>query len=168
MFGVSAREALSMRDSNITPILLALLIAAAPATALAHGHGGGGHHGSGHPGGFAFVPVPIFAPRFGPPGAFVPGIGPPGAFVPVAPIVRWGPPDPFSRPWGGPGPPQVGVFGWPSPVGVVSPDMTRSEAARESDLDQQIGALPPPPPDAGAAPPGDSSSGEDDSGWQPL
>jgi hypothetical protein len=161
-----------MRDSSIPPILLALLIAAAPATALAHGHGGGGHHGSGSLGGFAFVP--IFAPRIGSPGGlgfvpiFTPGIGPPGAFVPVAPIRRWGPPDPLGGSWGGPGAPPVGIYGWPSPVGVAAPDMTRSEAARESDLDQQIGALPPPPPDAGAAHPGDSSSGEDDSGWQPL
>ncbi|HTY16094.1 MAG TPA: hypothetical protein VMH82_00050 [Myxococcota bacterium] len=146
-----------MRDAKIS-ILTALLIATSPAAALAHGHG---HHGSGSPGGFAFVP--IFMPRIVSPGAFV--VGPPGA--------RFGPPDPLVGPWGAPavvpgwqGLPHGSAIGWPSQIGVMTGE-GRSEAARESDLDQQIGALPPPP--AGApAPPADKGSGEDDSGWQPL
>jgi hypothetical protein len=151
-----------MRDSSIAPILLAALMAVTPAVARAH-HGGGGHHGSSHPSAFVFVPV------------FTPRLGSPGAFVPLAPVGRWGAPDPFFSPWNAPGPlpgwsypPRPGmVLGWPVPGGVASPDATASEAARESDLDQQIGALPPQP-DAQAAPPQGPPSGEDDSGWQPL
>jgi hypothetical protein len=143
-----------MRDSSITHLLLALLVAGAPVAAAAHGHGGG-HHGSGPSGGF--VLAPIVAPRLASPGFF---FGPPILGAPVAP-------GPLGWSWGPgvrPGPP---VLGWPSPGDVASPGMARSEAARESDLDQQISALPPAPdpPAGGAVHPPDSES---DGGWQPL
>ena len=158
-----------MRDSSIAPIsataLLAALIAVTPVAASAHGHG---HHGSGGPG-VAFVP--IFAPRIGAPGMFgppVPGfIGPRPFFGPSPFIWSLGGPGPGPLP-GWSGPPNVGIIlGSPMPGGYLAPDPS-VETQRESDLDQQIGALPPPPPDAHedhSAPP---ASGEDDSGWSPL
>jgi len=178
-----------MRDSSIAPIswavLLATLIAVAPATASAHGHGG--HHGGsgGRPGGFAFVP--IFTPRIGAPGAFgpaVPGFLGPSPFLHPSPVFGPSPilgpnpvfgPSPRPGPLGGPvvlpgwsGPPSLGIVLGSPTAGIASPEATRAEAARESDLDQQIGALPPPPPDAGADHSQPPDTGEDDSGWSPL
>jgi hypothetical protein len=153
-----------MRGSSVASILAATLIATAPAGALAHGHGGSGHHGSRHAGGFAFVPI---APRIAPPGFFSPVI-PGSPWAPGPPPWSWGAPGPQP---GWSGPPHAGlVLGGPLPGGVASPDTTGSEAARESDLEQQIGALPPPPdaPARGAAQAPDPSASEGDSGWQPL
>jgi len=160
-----------MRDLSIAPILLATLIAVAPAAASAHGHGGGHHGGSaGRPGGFAFVP--ILAPQFGSPGAFgpaVPGFLGPSPFI--APSPYFGP-GPLSGPLGGAagwsGLPSLGIVLGSPTAGIASPEATRAEAARESDLDQQIGALPPPPPEAEADHSQSPDTGEDDSGWSPL
>ena len=168
-----------MRDSSIAPILLATLIAVAPTAASAHGHGGGHHGGSaGRPGGLALGP--IFAPRFGSPGAFrpaVPGFMGPSPFLDPSPFFAPSPSfgsGPLSGPLGGPaalpgrsGLPSLGIVLGSPTAGIASPEATRTEGARESDLDEQIGALPPPP-DAGADHSQPPDTGEDYSGWSPL